>query len=298
MKKLLFLFLLLSAVATILAEEKVVQIYKDGVVINSYNINEIDYIEINDVDIPPTPPEPNPNFKTTTFKVGGVSFTMVAVDGGTFTMGATSEQGDEAKEDEKPAHQVTLSNFFIGSTEVTQALWTAVMGSSNNPSYWHGSILPVEQVSWNDCQDFIEKLNALTGKEFRLPTEAEWEYAARGGQRSKGNKYAGGNEVSSVAWWFNNADMMTHPVATRSSNELGLYDMSGNVWEWCYDWYNIYSSDAQIDPTGPEQECSERVRRGSSWYSGAGYCRVSSRFSYPPNNKHASIGFRLALSEF
>ena len=164
-----------------------------------------------------------------TFTVNGVSFTMKLVEGGTFQMGATSEQGSDAYNSEKPVHSVTLSNYYLGETEVTQALWNAVMGS--NPSYFEGDALPVEQVAWNDCQEFIRKLNQKTGKNFRLPTEAEWEYAARGGKKSNGYKYAGSNDIGSVAWYTNNSDSKTHPVKGKSPNELGLYDMSGNVWE-------------------------------------------------------------------
>ena len=147
---------------------------------------------------------------------------MVYVSGGTFTMGATSEQGSDAYDDEKPTHSVTLSSFYLCKYEVTQALWRAVMG--NNPSYVKGNNLPVENVSWNDCQTFISRLNNLTGKNFRLPTESEWEYAARGGNRSRGYKYSGSNVLSDVAWYCDNSGEKTHPVGTKSSNELGLYD--------------------------------------------------------------------------
>jgi formylglycine-generating enzyme required for sulfatase activity len=174
------------------------------------------------------------------FTVNGVSFTMVKVDGGTFKMGATSEQGSDAEEDEKPAHSVTLSSYWIGQTEVTKALWNAVMGT--NPSLSKGDELPVENVSWKDCQKFIKKLNQLTGETFRLPTEAEWEYAARGGNKSKGYKYSGSNDLGTVAWSSNNSLPKTHPVATKQPNELGIYDMSGNVYEWCNDYYDSYSS--------------------------------------------------------
>lgn len=224
--------------------------------------------------------------------VGNVSFTMIRVDGGTFTMGATSEQGSDANNDEKPAHQVTLSPYYIGETEVTQALWEAVMGS--NPSYFNGARRPVEEVSWDDCQDFIRKLNQKTGQNFRLPTEAEWEYAARGGNKSRGFKYAGSNTIGDVAWYTDNSGSTTHDVKTKQANELGLYDMSGNVWEWCQDWKGGYSSSAQTNPTGPSSG-SYRVSRGGGWSSSARFCRVSYRSSFTPGFRNFNLGLRLAL---
>ena len=171
--------------------------------------------------------------KDETFTVNGVSFKMKFVEGGTFPMGATSEQGNDAESDEKPIHSVTLGSYLMGETEVTQALWKAVMES--NHSYWEGDNLPVERVSWNDIQVFITELNRLTSKRFRLPTEAEWEFAARGGKQGKGYKYAGSNTLGDVAWYDDNSGSQTHAVKTKSPNELGLYDMSGNVFEWCSD---------------------------------------------------------------
>ncbi len=227
-----------------------------------------------------------------TFTVGGVSFTMVAVEGGTFTMGATSEQGGDAYSDEKPAHKVTVSSFHIGQTEVTQELWEAVMGS--NPSDFKGSNRPVEQVSWNDCQEFISRLNAKTGKTFRLPTEAEWEYAARGGSRSRGYKYSGSDNIYDVAWYNDNSGSTTHPVAIKRPNELGLYDMSGNVWEWCSDWYGAYSSSAQSNPTGSSTG-SLRVYRGGGWDNNARNCRVSNRSRSSLDVRGINLGLRLAL---
>ena len=230
---------------------------------------------------------------TETFTVNGVTFKMVAVEGGTFTMGATAEQGSDAYDLDKPAHQVTLSSYCIGETEVTQALWQAVMGT--NPSYFAGDLnRPVEQVSWNDCQTFINKLNELTGKTFRLPTEAEWEYAARGGKRSQGYKYAGSNDINEVSWYWDNSSDGTKPVATKAPNELGLYDMSGNVWEWVQDWYGSYSSESQTNPTGPASG-SYRVFRGGSWGISARYCSVSYRSVDNPSNTIYSLGLRLAL---
>lgn len=236
-----------------------------------------------------------------TYTVSGVSFKMIAVEGGTFTMGATSEQGSDAFDDEKPTHSVTLSSFSIGETEVTQALWQAVMGQTptSDGSQWSstyglGSNYPAYYVSWNDCQTFITKLNDLTGKTFRLPTEAEWEYAARGGKKSQGYKYSGSNTIGDVAWYTDNSGSTTHNVGTKAANELGLYDMSGNVWEWCQDWYGSYSSSSQTNPTGPSTG-SLRVDRGGSWNYGAGLCRVSLRLNNSPDRRYCNLGLRLAL---
>ena len=218
---------------------------------------------------------------------------MVYVEGGTFTMGATAEQGSDAYDEEKPAHQVTLSSFYICKHEVTQEEWEAVMGS--NPSKFKGKRLPVETVSWNKCQTFIRKLNSLTGKQYRLPTEAEWEYAARGGNRSQGYIYSGSNTLSNVAWYYDNSGNKTHEVMTKSPSELGLYDMSGNVWEWCSDWYGNYSTSAQTNPKGASSG-SARVARGGSWYpSRAGNCRVSYRSYFQPSNRYDILGLRLVL---
>jgi len=230
---------------------------------------------------------------THTYTANGVSFEMVKVEGGTFTMGATSEMKDPW-DDEKPSHQVTLSSYSIGQTEVTQALWKAVMGS--NPSSFKGDNLPVECVSWNDCKTFISKLNSLTDKNFRLPTEAEWEFAARGGNNSKHYQYSGSNNLGDVAWYDGNSGSKTHAVATKQANELGIYDMSGNVWEWCSDWYGNYSSSSQTNPTGPNSG-TNRVIRGGSWDFHAGACRSSNRLGIDPGYRFNFLGLRLCLSE-
>ena len=235
---------------------------------------------------------PKASYSNGVLTVNGIKYNMVWVEGGTFRMGATSEQGGDAESDEKPVHSVTLSGYYIGKTEVTQALWKAVMG--NNPSRFKGDNLPVEWVSWNDCQEFIRKLNALTGQHFRLPTEAEWEFACRGGNNSRGYKYSGSNNLGSVAWHDDNSGVKTHPVATRSPNELGIYDMSGNVWEWCADWYGDYSSGAQTNPKGPYGG-SYRVYRGGSWGDFVGNCRSSYRYYYYPTIRGNCLGLRLAL---
>jgi formylglycine-generating enzyme required for sulfatase activity len=213
---------------------------------------------------------------------------MVYVSGGTFIMG-----GDESS-DQTPTHSVTLSSYYICKYEVTQALWRAVMGS--NPSKFKGDNLPVEQVSWNDCQTFINRLNNYTGRNFRLPTEAEWEFAARGGNYSRHYKYSGSNYISDVAWYCDNSGNRTHPVGTKQANELGLYDMSGNVWEWCSDWYGSYSSYSQSNPTGATSG-SERVMRGGGRRNGAWNCRSSRRFSNSPGISDCSFGLRLVLSQ-
>ncbi|MCQ2313924.1 MAG: SUMF1/EgtB/PvdO family nonheme iron enzyme [Bacteroidales bacterium] len=230
--------------------------------------------------------------------VNGVDFKMIKVEGGTFTMGASRKKktganyDKDAESDERPIHSVTLGEYYIGEFEVTQELWEAVMGS--NPSHFKGGNLPVEMVSWNDCQGFIVKLNRLTGKTFRLPTEAQWEYAARGGSKSKGYKYSGSNSINDVAWYTDNSGSKTHTVGTKSPNELGIYDMSGNVCEWCQDWYGSYSSGSQTNPTGPSSG-SCRVFRGGGWVSGARLCRVSSRYAFTPFSRYYYFGFRLVL---
>lgn len=223
-----------------------------------------------------------------TFTVNGVSFKMIPVEGGTFRMG--SANGDF---DEKPVHSVTLSDYYVGETEVTQALWKAVMG--NNPSLFTGDNLPVERVSWEDCQTFITKLNSLTGANFRLPTEAEWEFAARGGNKSQGYTYSGSNTIGKVAWYWNNSGSKTHAVKTKSPNELGIFDMSGNVWEWCLDWYGDYSSSPQTNPKGPISGLN-RVYRGGSWDNISTFCRTSIRFNSTPGLRLHYLGFRLAMT--
>lgn len=251
-----------------------------------------------------------------TFTVNGVSFKMIRVEGGTFTMGATPEQGSDAYDCEKPAHQVTLDSYYIGETEVTRELWDAVMGFSFDgfdfgifgsgrdemKSFCESVLgklkelnnnLPIENVSWDDCQEFIRKLNALSGMQFRLPTEAEWEYAARGGAKGRGYKYSGSFFIHSVAWYTKNS-REPRTVKTKSPNELGLYDMSGNVWEWCQDWYGNYGSSSQTNPTGASSG-SHRVLRGGGWYNDVRLCRVSCRSCAEPDNHSYHIGFRLAL---
>ena len=246
---------------------------------------------------PKAKPKPAPRRNSTSHSGNTVSLSaelnklinnMVYVSGGTFIMG-----GDESS-DQTPTHSVTLSSYYICKYEVTQALWRAVMGS--NPSKFKGDNLPVEQVSWNDCQTFINRLNSYTGRNFRLPTEAEWEFAARGGNYSRRYKYSGSNYIGDVAWYADNSGNRTHPVGTKQANELGLYDMSGNVWEWCSDWYGSYSSYSQSNPTGATSGFG-RVERGGNWCGLARYCCSSHRSYYAPGNSFDDLGLRLVLSQ-
>ncbi|WP_235390205.1 SUMF1/EgtB/PvdO family nonheme iron enzyme [Segatella hominis] len=223
----------------------------------------------------------------------GVSIDMVRVEAGTFTMGETVDIKDSY--DFVKKHQVTLTNdYYIGKYEVTQALWKAVMG--NNPSNLKGDNLPVEQVNWDDCQEFLSKLNSITSKTFRLPTEAEWEYAARGGNKSRGYQYSGSNNLSDVAWYGDNSGSKTHPVGSKQANELGIYNMAGNVCEWCQDRFGKYISSSQVNPTGANRG-SYRVIRGGCWGYSAGICRSSCRSFSPPDHRGSGLGLRLVLSE-
>ena len=220
-----------------------------------------------------------------TFTVNGVSFDMVRVEGGTFELGSDDS---DAYDDQKPVHFETVRDFYIGSTEVTQDLWEAVMGS--NPSNFKGGNLPVERVSWNDCLTFCERLSELTGRSFRLPTEAEWEYAARGGNRSLGYKYSGSNDIGSVAWYDGNSNGKTHSVASKQANELGLYDMSGNVWEWTSDLWSDRSNNYNV-----ERDESFRVDRGGGCNDNARDCRSAIRYGDDPDRRFNNFGLRLAL---
>ena len=234
------------------------------------------------------------------FNVNGVSFNMIFVEHGQFLMGATDEQTNPYA-DEKVHKVILTKDYYMGETQVTQALWTTIMG--NNPSVIFKGIdkRPVEYVSWYDCQNFIRALNCelqseLVGKMFRMPTEAEWEFAARGGNKSKGYQYAGSNELSEVGWYHGNSNNITHPVGELKANEIGLYDMSGNVYEWCQDWYGEYSRNPQINPTGP---CNghNRVIRGGSWLGDIRDCRLSYRYFVAPQLRNFTYGLRLVLSE-
>ncbi len=246
----------------------------------------------------PTTSKKNDEIKT--IRVGNVDLRMVYVEGGTFTMGCTYEQSGECDDDEKPTHQVMLDDYYIGETEVTQALWREVMGSEPTENggwttkYGRGNNYPAYYVSYEDVQEFIKRINRKTGLTFRLPTEAEWEYASRGGNKSRGYKYSGSNDINNVAWYDGNSDIKTHPVKSKQANELGLYDMSGNVWEWCQDLYGNYGSDSLRNPQEPSSG-SDCVNRGGAWGSDARYCRVTNRDYDYPSHGGLNVGFRLVL---
>jgi formylglycine-generating enzyme required for sulfatase activity len=227
-----------------------------------------------------------------------VAFDMLLVEGGNFDMGGAD---DEAIYREKPVHPVNLGSFYLGKYPVTQQVWQAVMG--NNPSHFNGSQRPVERVSWRDTQEFIKKLNHMTKKHYRLPSEAEWEYAARGGihRQQDGYIYAGSDKLKEVGWYGGNSDGETKAVGLKYPNELGLYDMSGNVWEWCDDWfdekyYQVCDKKWVVqDPQGPKQGVN-RVIRGGGCLRAPRFCRVAYRLHYGPAYRYYDLGFRLALS--
>ena len=223
---------------------------------------------------------------------------MVFVQGGTFQMGCDEKRDGNCLDDEKPVHSVTLSTYSIGKYEVTQKQWKTVMGEKNNPSNFKGDDLPVETVSWDDVQIFLQKLNEKTGKKYRLPTETEWEYAARGGNKSYNYKYSGSNDIASVAWFDNNSENKTHPVGQKQANELGIYDMSGNVWEWCSDWYaGNYIKNASFKDPKVVSSGDVRTVRGGGWNGNVNYCRVAFRGNYEPSFRFIFYGFRVAQSD-
>ena len=237
---------------------------------------------------------PEPQNQHVTITVNGVDFTMLFVEGGTFMMGCTPEQWPGVFRNEGPVHEVTLWSYYIAQTEVTQELWEAVMGY--NPSKFVGDLQrPVETVSMFDCALFVDKLSELTGKTFRLPTEAEWEYAARGGNRSLTYRLSGSNTIDDVAWYEENGEGMTHPVASKQANELGIYDMSGNVNEWCQDWYAIYPEGPVTNPIGPESGY-ENVYRGGCWAFPECRCRNAFRDEAEPNTANKYLGLRIAMN--
>jgi formylglycine-generating enzyme required for sulfatase activity len=217
---------------------------------------------------------------------------MCFVEGGTFMMGSDAS---DAQADEQPVHSVTLSDYYIGQTEVTQHLWQAVMGSGNNPSATKGNNLPVTNITWDEAQVFVQKLSEMTGMRFRLPTEAEWEYAARGGERSKGYTYAGSDNIDEVGWYNGNSGNTPHAVGQKQPNELGIYDMTGNIWEYCFDWHTPYSAQAQTNPTGAATG-EKHVLRGGCYHYDSKNCTNTNRHSYyTPDNGGASTGLRIVL---
>ena len=230
---------------------------------------------------------------------------MVFVEGGTFMMGCTEEQGSDCRNDERPAHSVTVSSFYIGKYPVTQGQWTAIMGTTisqqrdlagvNQAIRGESDNHPMYYVSWEETQEFVRRLNDSTGMNYRLPTEAEWEFAARGGTQSRGFKYSGSSIMTNAGWFNNNSGSGTHPVGTKQPNELGIHDMSGNVWEWCSDRYGAYSETPKSDPTGATVG-TRRVMRGGSWGSPASQCRITYRNNFPPGTRNSNDGFRMALS--
>ena len=232
------------------------------------------------------------NISNFTETKNNLNIEMIAVRGGRFMMGCPAEQGANCEEETKPSHPVTVFDFYIGKYEVTQAQWKAIMGT--NPSKYKDDNLPVERVSWNDVRDFIYRLNSVTGKQYRLPTEAEWEFAARGGNNTRRYRYSGGNSIDAVAWFEGNSGS-THPVGTKTANELGIHDMNGNVYEWCRDRYGLYSADAQINPQGPLSG-DYRSLRGGSWATFISGLQISSRACLLPDHFSEEVGFRLACS--
>lgn len=239
----------------------------------------------------------------------GPSFEMVFVQGGTFTMGCTEDQKGKCEDDALPAHQVVLTDFYAGKYEVTQALWKAVMGTTveqqckmagQHNVYGVGDDYPMYYIHFREATTFCENLNQILanqipeGYEFALPSEAQWEYAARGGVKDEPSMYAGGKFASDVAWYEGISEHSSHPVGQKQPNELGLYDINGNVWEWCQDWYDSYRSNAQTNPTGPSSG-SYRVYRGGGWNYSASGCRVAVRYGDTPGGRNCFLGFRVVL---
>lgn len=228
-----------------------------------------------------------------------LSESMVKIEGGKFTMGATEEQNGMEERNEQPTHKVKVGTFYLSRYEVTQALWIAVM--KTNPSFFKDVNRPVECVSWDDCQKFIQRLNQLTGKQYRFPTEAEWEYAARGGSKGQKTVFAGDDDPMKVAWFDENSEDSTHVVGLKSPNSLGLYDLSGNVWEWCANEYDLYTkndvNDTPTDAMSGSGLRSARVIRGGGWNRPFDVCRVSKRDNFGPDMSNFSIGLRLAATE-
>lgn len=241
--------------------------------------------------------------KNRVFHVNDIPFRMVFVKGGDLQLGCDESRDDSCRAREIPPHTVTLTDFYIGETEVTQAQWMAVMGRDNNPSYWKGNTLPVERVSWAECQRFVTRLNRHFSSElpegyrFALPSEAQWEFAARGGLKSAGTRYSGGNSLNGLAWFYSNSNERTHDVRVKTANELGLFDMSGNVWEWCQDWFdeNFYAENQDWNDPLNKQEATHYVLRGGSWNYAEPYNRCATRNYGSLHTRYEDCGFRIAL---
>ena len=233
-----------------------------------------------------------------TFQVGNVSFTMIHVEGGSFAMGGTPEQRSEPMSLERPVHRVILSDYWIAETEVTRRLWKAVMGAApkDGGNDWLADDMPQEWVSWTDCCRFIHTLDSITGLTFRMPSEAEWEYAARGGRKPSRTRYAGDNDATLVGWVYSNSGSRTHTVAQKQPNGLGIYDMTGNVWEWCGDFFSLYADTLQVNPQGPATG-TRRVVRGGSWDNAADNVRLSARQGREQDYTFYDCGMRLAMSD-
>lgn len=237
------------------------------------------------------------------FTINHIPLKMVFVKGGEMQLGCVDNRDDSCRAREIPAHTVTLTDFYIGETEVTQELWMAVMGQDNNPSYQKGNLLPVERVSWDDCHRFVNRLNRTLASElpegyrFALPSEAQWEYASRGGLKSARTRYSGSNNLSQVAWYYDNSDTRSHDVRIKTANELGVFDMSGNVWEWCEDWFDESFYAVNTDWSDPlnTQEATYRVQRGGSWNYAAPYHRCANRERGSIHSRYEDCGFRVAL---
>ncbi|MCM1531296.1 MAG: formylglycine-generating enzyme family protein [Bacteroides sp.] len=238
------------------------------------------------------------NYTETAF---GMNLQMVYVAGGEFEMGSTVEQDVEAASNEAPVRTVSLDPYYIGKFEITQSQWEAVMGTTIREQmeltgweelYGEGIDYPMYYVNWQEAKAFCDSLSKKTGKRYALPTEAQWEYAAKGGQKSEGYKYSGGDNIEEVAWYEENSEETTHPVGLKKANELGIFDMSGNVREWCSDWYDIYDEADTENPQGPELS-EVRVERSGSFGSDARRCRSTDRRSFKPTYRSFYLGFRV-----
>ena len=295
MKKTTLLFLMTLLLMLAIPLGTVADNYVRGDCNHDGSVNVADVSSIINYLLADVWPEQADAIETVTYTYNGIEINMVKVKGGTFYMGGSGADTTDALDNEYPAHLVTLSDYYICTTEVTQELWSAVMGA--NPSqYPYSSQNPVECVSWFNCQTFITTLNQLTGLNFRFPTEAEWEFAARGGNRSMGYQYSGSNNVMEVAWCPGNGSRQKpYPVARLAPNELGLYDMSGNVAEWCSDWYDAYSIEPQTNPQGPS-EGTQRVVRGGAWGLTASWSHITWRRAQIMTLTNSCYGLRLAMS--